>query len=87
MYTDLLKRAVDSLKSGRTPELDKPLHQGPEIELRIPALLPDDYLPDVHTRLIQYKRIANAENNEELRELQVEMIDRFAAGVERATVR
>ncbi len=77
MYTDLLKRAVAALKSGKTPELDKPLHEGPEIELRVPALLPDDYLPDVHARLVQYKRIANAENHAELKELQIEMIDRF----------
>jgi transcription-repair coupling factor (superfamily II helicase) len=45
--------------------------------LRLPALIPDDYLPDVHSRLILYKRIANANNENELRELQVEMIDRF----------
>src|SRR5690606_5957252 len=38
---------------------------------------PDDYLPDVHTRLTLYKRISSARDAEELRELQVEMIDRF----------
>src|SRR5690554_7678171 len=48
-----------------------------EIELRIPALIPDDYLPDVHNRLILYKRIANAKSDEEIRDIQVEMIDRF----------
>ncbi len=48
-----------------------------EINLRLPALIPDDYLPDVHTRLIMYKRIANARNDIELKELQIEMIDRF----------
>jgi len=77
LYMELLDRAVEALKSGRQPELDRPLDHGAEIDLGIPALLPDDYLPDVHTRLIQYKRIASAENAEELRELQVEMIDRF----------
>ncbi len=77
MYTDLLKRAVDALKSGKTPELNQPLYQGPEIELHIPALLPNKYLPDVHARLIQYKRIANAEDKATLKDLQVEMIDRF----------
>ena len=48
-----------------------------EIKLNIPALIPEDYLPDVHMRLILYKRIANADSDIELRELQVEMIDRF----------
>ncbi|MCK4587564.1 MAG: hypothetical protein KAU29_09485 [Gammaproteobacteria bacterium] len=77
LYLELLERAVKALKEGKEPELDRPLDHGAEIDLGIPALLPDDYLPDVHTRLIQYKRIASAENDDELRELQVEMIDRF----------
>jgi transcription-repair coupling factor (superfamily II helicase) len=53
------------------------LDHGTEIELNLPALLPEDYLPDVHSRLVLYKRIASAKDKEELRELQVEMIDRF----------
>ena len=77
LYMEMLDRAVQALKAGREPELDRPLDHGSEIDLGIPALLPDDYLPDVHTRLIQYKRIASAADFDELRELQVEMIDRF----------
>ncbi|MCW8964959.1 MAG: transcription-repair coupling factor [Gammaproteobacteria bacterium] len=77
LYTDLLNRAVTALKSGKTPELDEALDQGPEIELHIPALLPDDYLADVHMRLVLYKRIANAADDDELKALKVEMIDRF----------
>lgn len=77
LYTELLERAVEALKSGRQPELDRPLDHGTEIELSIPALLPEDYLPDVHSRLVLYKRIASAKDSAELRELQVEMIDRF----------
>jgi len=77
LYAELLERAVVALKSGREPDLGKPMGGGPEIDLQVPALLPDDYLPDVHTRLIMYKRIANAESAAQLRELQVEMIDRF----------
>lgn len=77
MYMELLERAVESLKSGKQPELDKPLDHGTEVDLGISALIPDDYLPDVHSRLIMYKRIANAKHSDELRELQVEMIDRF----------
>ncbi|NMQ18378.1 transcription-repair coupling factor [Candidatus Competibacter phosphatis] len=77
LYMDLLERAIQALKAGRVPELDRPLDHGPEIELQSPALIPDDYLPDVHSRLILYKRIASARDEEELRELQVEMIDRF----------
>ena len=77
LYMDLLERAVAALKAGRTPELDRPLDHGAEIDLGIPALLPADYLPDVHTRLVMYKRIASAPDLDGLKELQVEMIDRF----------
>ncbi|MEY6433913.1 transcription-repair coupling factor [Thioalkalicoccus limnaeus] len=77
LYMDLLERAVQALKAGRTPELDRPLDHGAEIDLGIPALLPADYLPDTHERLVLYKRIASATDPEGLRELQVEMIDRF----------
>lgn len=77
LYTELLDRAVKALQSGEEPALDEPMHRGAEVDLRIPALMPEDYLPDVHTRLVMYKRIANARNEAELDELQVEMIDRF----------
>jgi transcription-repair coupling factor (superfamily II helicase) len=78
LYTELLERAVAALKSGRQPTLDLMPHEaGPEIDLQCPALIPDTYLGDVHTRLVLYKRIANAGDDEDLRALQVEMIDRF----------
>jgi transcription-repair coupling factor (superfamily II helicase) len=77
LYTELLGRAVESLKSGKEPDLDAPLDTGVDINLHVAALLPDDYVPDVHLRLMLYKRISAAENAEELRELQVELIDRF----------
>ena len=77
LYMDMLHRAVDSLKRGEIPDVDAPLDQGTEVNLHTPALIPDDYLPDVNGRLILYKRIAAAGSNDELRELQVEMIDRF----------
>ncbi len=77
LYMDLLERAVEALKAGKTPELDRPLDHGAEIDLGLAALLPADYLPDVHTRLVTYKRIASASDAAELKELQVEMIDRF----------
>ena len=78
LYTELLERAVKALQSGRQPDLDLLPHEtGPEIDLQMPALIPETYLGDVHTRLVLYKRIANAGNDDELRDLQVEMIDRF----------
>ncbi|MEE9354167.1 MAG: transcription-repair coupling factor [Methylococcaceae bacterium] len=77
LYTELLERAVNALKSGNQPELETPLDTGPEIDLQCSALITEDYLPDIHTRLVLYKRIANAEDMEGLRELQIEMIDRF----------
>jgi len=77
LYMDLLNRAIDALKSGREPDVEDPFALTSEIELNTPALIPDDYLPDVHTRLSLYKRIAVAADKPALRELQVEMIDRF----------
>lgn len=77
LYMDLLDRAVSALKSGKQPDLDRPLDHGAEVDLHIPALIPEDYLPDVHMRLIMYKRIASARDDEALSELQVEMVDRF----------
>ena len=77
LYTELLERAVAALKSGKVPELDAPMDNGPEVDLQATALIPEDYLPDIHARLVLYKRIANTETQEDLRELQIEMIDRF----------
>ncbi|MBB5358028.1 transcription-repair coupling factor (superfamily II helicase) [Rhodanobacter sp. ANJX3] len=77
LYTELLDRAVRALKSGKVPDFDLSSEHETEVELHLPALIPDDYLPDVHARLTLYKRIASARSEEELRDLQVEMIDRF----------
>jgi transcription-repair coupling factor (superfamily II helicase) len=77
MYTEMLERAVAALKAGKIPDLDARDEHRAEVELRVAALIPDDYLPDVHARLTLYKRIASARDDDELRELQVEMIDRF----------
>jgi transcription-repair coupling factor (superfamily II helicase) len=77
LYTELLERAVKAIQSGKQPELDAPFDSGPEVELQTAALIPEDYLPDIHARLVLYKRIASAETDEDLRKLKVEMIDRF----------
>ncbi|MEP5052815.1 MAG: TRCF domain-containing protein, partial [Alloalcanivorax venustensis] len=77
LYMEMLEQAVEALKRGEQPDTAKPLSGGPEVNLRIPALIPEDYLPDVFTRLTLYKRIAGSNNKDQLKELQVEMIDRF----------
>jgi transcription-repair coupling factor (superfamily II helicase) len=77
LYMELLERAVAAMKSGKEPDLDRPLDAGPEVELHVPVLIPEDYVPDVHLRLVLYKRIASTPSREELDELKVEMIDRF----------
>ena len=77
LYMEMLDRAVKAIKAGKTPNLDRPLKEDTEINLHLPALIPADYLPDVHSRLVLYKRISNAEDNDQLKNLQVEMIDRF----------
>ncbi|PPT93613.1 transcription-repair coupling factor [Xanthomonas arboricola pv. arracaciae] len=78
LYTELLERAVRSIRQGKLPDLDAGEEvRGAEVELHVAALIPEDYLPDVHTRLTLYKRISSARDADALRELQVEMIDRF----------
>jgi transcription-repair coupling factor (superfamily II helicase) len=77
LYTEMLEKAVKALKGGAEPLLDAPMRSGVEIDLGAAALLPPDYIYDVHLRLVLYKRIASAKSNEELDELQVELIDRF----------
>jgi len=77
LYTEMLERAVAAIRNGETPDPEQPLNHGTEVNLRLSALLPEDYIHDVHSRLILYKRIAAARNDEDLRQLQVELIDRF----------
>jgi transcription-repair coupling factor (superfamily II helicase) len=77
LYSELLARAVEGLRNGKDVDLEGSLHDETEIELHVSALIPDDWLGDIHTRLTLYKRIASAPDESSLRELQVEMIDRF----------
>ena len=78
LYNELLERAVTALKSGKMSDMDTlSLEQAVEVDLHSPALLPEDYINDVHNRLILYKRIANSQTDDALRELKIELIDRF----------
>lgn len=77
LYMELLESAVDALKAGREPSLEDLTNQLTEVELRMPALLPGEYIPDVNTRLSLYKRIASAADDREIEDLKVELIDRF----------
>lgn len=77
LYMDMLDQAVNALKEGKEPSLSDAMSTQTEIEIRIPALLPDDYIGDVNTRLSLYKRLASCDSAEEIDEFQVECIDRF----------
>jgi transcription-repair coupling factor (superfamily II helicase) len=77
MYLDMLEQAVKALKEGREPALDQPLAAETEVELRLPAFIPDTYIGDVHVRLSLYKHIAAAKDEAALDDLSAEMIDRF----------
>jgi transcription-repair coupling factor (superfamily II helicase) len=79
LYLDMLDHAVRALKEGREPRLDQPLAAATEVELRLPAFLPEPYVADVHVRLSLYKRIAASANEAELDELAAEIHDRFGA--------
>jgi transcription-repair coupling factor (superfamily II helicase) len=77
LYMELLERAVAALKAGKEADLERPLDAGPEVEMHLPALIPEDYVSDVHLRLVLYKRIASAASGEALDDLKAELIDRF----------
>lgn len=77
LFMEILEKAVSDLQQGKTPEMALPLQTGTEIDVGVSAIIPDDYVHDVHARLVLYKRISHAKDNAQLRELQVEMIDRF----------
>jgi transcription-repair coupling factor (superfamily II helicase) len=77
LYLDMLEHAVDALKAGREPALDQPLAAATEVELRLPAFLPEAYVGDVHVRLSLYKRIAAADSATALDDLSAELVDRF----------
>ena len=77
LYTEMLNAAVKSLKAGKEPDMAEPLHVTTEINLHVPALLPNDYCGDVHERLVLYKRLAHCESLEALDGLHEELIDRF----------
>ncbi len=77
LYMEMLEKAVQALKQGKEPSLEESLMEQTEVELRVPALLPDDYIHEVNLRLSFYKRIASAADAQELDDIQVELIDRF----------
>jgi len=77
LYMELLERAVQSYKEGKNLSADKPILNAIDIDLNIATLIPMDYIPDVHSRLVLYKRIASCKTVDALEEIQIEMIDRF----------
>ena len=77
LYMEMLEEAVQALKDGREPSLDAMLSQQTELDLKIPALFPEAYIPDVSLRLSFYKRLASSKDALDLDEVQVELIDRF----------
>lgn len=77
LFMELLEQAVKLLKEGKSIHLDAPLRKHTEIDLQLPAIIPESYLGDVHSRLVLYKRIASAKNADALEDLKSEMIDRF----------
>lgn len=77
LYMDMLERATKAIKAGKEPDLNTPLSLTSEINLHSSALIPEEYLHDVHQRLLFYKRISNADDKGALIDIRTEMIDRF----------
>lgn len=79
LYMEMLEKATKAIQKGKTPNFDAPLSLTAEINLHMPALIPDEYLGDVHQRLLFYKRISNADTQEKLSNIKMEIIDRFGS--------
>ncbi|MEC9374762.1 MAG: TRCF domain-containing protein, partial [Pseudomonadota bacterium] len=77
LYMDMLNQAVESIRLGKSLDIEKTMALGPEVNMNLPALLPEEYLPDIQMRLVLYKRIASAKDKPALNALKVELIDRF----------
>ncbi len=77
LYMEMLEKATKAIQKGKTPNFDAPLSLTAEINLHMPALIPDEYLGDVHQRLLFYKRISNTDSQEKLDNIRMELIDRF----------
>ncbi|MQW91612.1 transcription-repair coupling factor [Acinetobacter wanghuae] len=77
LYMEMLEKATKAIQKGKTPNFDAPLSLTAEINLHMPALIPDDYLGDVHQRLLFYKRISNTDSRDKLDNIRMELIDRF----------
>ena len=77
MYHDMVKRAVEVLRSGKTADPDKPVNLGMEVNMGVPSLITEDYVPDVNLRLLLYRRLARIESREALDDMYAEMVDRF----------
>lgn len=77
LYMEMLEKATKAIQKGKTPNFDAPLSLTAEITLHMPALIPDEYLGDVHQRLLFYKRISNTDTQEKLDNIRMELIDRF----------
>lgn len=79
LYMEMLEKATKAIQKGKTPNFDAPLSLTADINLHLPALIPNEYLGDVHQRLLFYKRISNASNLEKLENIRIELMDRFGA--------
>ncbi len=77
LYNRILSKAISSLKSGKLPNLNNPLDSITEIDINEIAIIPESYISDINQRLIMYKKIANAENKEQLNNAALELINRF----------
>ncbi len=77
LYSEMLEQAVKALKEGHEPSLAELTAKECDIDMHMPALLPDDYVADVNMRLSLYKRLSSCKTPEEFEDLKVELIDRF----------
>lgn len=77
LYMDMLENAVKFLKEGREPDENALVSEHAEVDIGFPALIPENYVNDVSTRLRFYKRIAGTSTRDETDSVISELGDRF----------
>ncbi len=78
LYQQMLKDAIEALKSGDTGELVEEAWS-PAISIGVPVTIPEHYVPDIALRMNLYRRLSVLEDEEEIEAFGAEMVDRFGA--------
>ncbi|MBB5724037.1 transcription-repair coupling factor (superfamily II helicase) [Loktanella ponticola] len=77
LYQQMLEDQINAIKSGAAEGIIDDGEWSPQINLGVPVLIPDDYVPDLDVRLGLYRRLSELTTKVELEGFAAELIDRF----------